>query len=637
MHQITKSLFVVLVSLLIPFITIMESKGQNPITPAGTDTFTLSPLEIMSKQEEQIVLLRNKNNIIPILSLDKGKFALVVIGDAPVFTRRVMDYLEMPVLNIPEDSIEVAKTMLAKTSEFDRIIIVIANSFISEDNKKLILNNSAGKDKIIVFLGAPDELKDWTGIENSHALLFADNKSVLAQDLSAQIIFGGIGASGKLNQPVSEMFYTGDGLVSEGGLRMKYTIPEEEGINSKRLESRIDSIVELAIANKAFPGCQVLMALNGKVLFNRSYGYHTYTQRNKVTDTDLYDLASVSKICGALPLLMQMDGQNLIDLDKPFSSYWTDWKKSLFHHSNKDTLTLRQLLTHQGRLNPYLPFWRESMKGDKYNTKLYRNEKTEGYSLEIDDHLFLTDKFRTNVYRAIRKSDLMPKVEYKYSCLSFIIYPGMISKVTGKDYEQLLYSSVYRPLGATRLTYNPLQKGFGKEEIPPTEEDIYFRKDLVHGRVHDEAAAALGGISGNAGIFANANDLAKLMHLYLNNGIYGGEQLIPREIMEEYNQPQFPNNRRAIGFDKPLPYNASKSLDEAWPAPGASQQSFGHSGFTGTFVWVDPVYNIVYIFLSNRVYPTRSHNAISKFNVRLAIQQVLYDEINFRDNIKLSE
>lgn len=597
--------------------------AQTP--DSGRDPLTT--LQLMEKAAKETILLRNENSVIPFRSLGQGSFALIRIGEAPDFVSRVHDYLEMPVLDwtpTGRDSIDGA---INKTVAFNRLIIVVTSDTVPTGIKEWLANRHPNQEKTIVWLARQESLSTWKEMESTPALLFCGRNTSLTQDVAAQILFGAIGAKGTLTTPIGTSFTIGEGLTSDGGLRMRYTIPEEEGINSRRLTARIDSIIHQAITAQAFPGCQILMAINGKVLFRKSYGHHTYLRRTEVRNHDLYDLASVTKICGALPLLMQLDGQNRIDLDRPFSHYWSDWQRTLFHRSNKDTLTLRQLLTHQGRLNPYLPFWRQAEKNGAYKARLYRHQKTEGFSLEVDDHLYLSDKFRDKVYRSIRKSELMPTVEYKYSCLSFIIYPGMIAEVTGQHYEELLYNSVSRPIGASRLVYNPLQKGFSKEEIPPTEEDIYFRKNLVHGRVHDEAASAMGGISGNAGLFASANDLAKLMHLYLNLGRYGGEQLIPREIVETYLQPQFPGNRRALGFDKPLPDNASKSPNEAWPAPAASDQSFGHSGFTGTFVWIDPQYKMVYIFLSNRVYPNRSHNNLSKLNVRTAVQQVLYEEM----------
>lgn len=233
------------------------------------------------------------------------------------------------------------------------------------------------------------------------------------------------------------------------------------------------------------------------------------------------------------------------------------------------------------------------------------------------------------MYRMIRKSDRLPDTKYLYSGLSFLIYPELISEITGSDYETLLYNSVFWPLGARRLVYNPLSHGFSRIEIPPTEMDVFYRESQVHGRVHDEAAAVLGGVSGNAGLFGNANGLAKLMQMYVNMGRYGGEQIIPERVVEEFTRVQYPenDNRRGLGFDKPLPDNKSKNPDDAFPAVDASESSFGHSGFTGTFVWMDPEYEVVYIFLSNRVFPTRNNTKLYGLNVRTVVQQILYDEL----------
>lgn len=588
---------------------------------------TLTTLELMEQAEQEIILLRNENTVIPFRSLNQGNFALIRIGEAPDFVNRVQDYLEMPVLDLTSEDSTIINEVIKTTEAYNRLIIVVSTDTVSRPVNEWIVQRDPDKEKTIVFMSGKESLSTWQEMDKTPALLFSPRNTTITQDISAQILFGAVEAKGKLMTSIGGMFEKGEGLSTEGGLRMKYTVPEEEGVNSQRLTARIDSIIDQAINTEAFPGCQILMAVNGKVLFRKSYGHHTYNKRTEVCNNDLYDLASVTKVSSALPLLMQLDGNKRIELDQPFSTYWPDWQKHWFHRSNKDTLTMRQLLTHQGRLVPFIPFWRESQKNGHCNRRFFRFQPEEGFSSAVDDHLYISDQFKKNVYRAIRKSDLTTTAGYKYSDLSFIIYPGMITLVTGQDYEQLLYESVYKPIGASRLVYNPLNKGFSKEEIPPTEEDTYFRKNLVHGRVHDESSAAMGGISGNAGLFANANDLAKLMHLYLNMGSYGGEQLIPREIMETYIQPQFPGNRRALGFDKPLPDNASKTPDDAWPAPAASQQSFGHSGFTGTFVWMDPQYNIVYVFLSNRVYPNRSHNNISKLNVRTAVQQVLYEEL----------
>lgn len=595
-----------------------------------TNDTICSELELRIKEQKQVVLLRNEQEIIPYLVLEKDNFALVSIGQTSSFQKRVKDYLEMPNLQITAGQSNHLSAFLKDNPKTNRLIIAIEDSTLIDLDYREFLSAIQPEIEITwVLFYQPDNPEIWNQIRNNQALLYTAHNTSLKQDIAAQILFGGMGATGKLTSSLSEFFRKGAGLDTEENFRLQYTIPEVVHLNGQRIQSKIDSIIQLAIDQQAFPGCQVLVAMESKVIFRQSYGYHTYDQRTKVEDYDLYDLASVTKICGPLPLLIHMHSANLLDPDVPFSNYWSDWKRKLFHCSNKDTITLRQLLTHQARLTPYIPFWKETKKKGHYKSRLYRPQQLDDYSLEIDDHLYLKDNFKRNVLRTIRKSDLLPTVAYRYTCLPSIVYPSMITEVTGKEYESLLYETIFNPLGASRLVYNPLQKGFSKEEIAPTEEDPDFRESIVHGRVHDEAAAILGGVSGNAGLFSNANDLAKLMQFYLNNGHYAGYQILPRELMQAYTLTQFPNsdNRRAMGFDKPLKDNSSKTLDDAWPAPGASYASYGHSGFTGTFVWVDPVYNFVYVFLSNRVYPSREHNAISRLNVRTAIQQVFYDEI----------
>ncbi len=626
--NLVMNLNISLILIIVSFCCPISVWGQSCHTQVVNNMYP-TKLDFIKSQEQKTILLRNQDNIIPVKNINNKSFACLFFGDANIFTERLNSYLEMPVIEIPGNDIDKALSLMQNAEKKDQLIFALAEIPEKAGLKKEIIRFCEKNNVIVTILDSIQNLSRWKGIENINTILISDGNTDIAQDISAQIIFGGIGASGKLSIPIHDMFHVGEGFTTEGGLRLKYTIPEEEGINGERLTFKIDSIVNYAMENKAFPGCQVLMAKNGKVIFNKSYGYHTYSNITEVTNSHLYDLASVTKICGPLPLIMQLEDNGIINLDKPFSLYWNDWKKGLFHRSNKDTLTLRQLLTHQARLNPYIPFWKESIKDGEFIKRFYSNEKSEIFNLEIHDSIFLNKKFREKVYKSIRKSDLMPNVEYRYSCLSFIIYPKMIQDITGTDYEQLLYNSVYKPIGANRLVYNPLQKGYTKDEIAPTEYDQNFRKALVHGRVHDEASAILGGISGNAGLFANANDLAKLMQLYLNNGRYGGLQIISSNVINEYAKTQYQTgkNRRALGYDKPLKDNKLKNIDQAWPAPGVSESSYGHSGFTGTMVWVDPDYKIVYIFLSNRVYPTRENNGISKFNIRTSIQQVLYNEI----------
>jgi CubicO group peptidase (beta-lactamase class C family) len=324
--------------------------------------------------------------------------------------------------------------------------------------------------------------------------------------------------------------------------------------------------------------------------------------------------------------------KEMIDVDEPMSRYWKDWRKNIFHKSNKSNLTFREILSHQAGLKPYINYYPLTLKEGGFNEKLYRINEDEKHTLHISQNLFLEDKFKKKVYKEIRRSPLLDERKYKYSGLSFIIYPQMLSGLYHSNYTEQLYREFFRPLGATTTRYKPLQY-FPKYRILPTEIDTNYRKELVQGYVHDEAAAVMGGVSGNAGLFSNTNDLAKLMQMYLNGGEYGGRRYLSEEVVKEFTSVQYPenDNRRGMGFDKPLFNNSSYSLANSYPAPGVSQQSFGHSGFTGIFVWMDPENELLYIFMSNRVYPTRNNGLIYKLNIRPSVHQVFYDEISKSD------
>jgi beta-N-acetylhexosaminidase len=341
------------------------------------------------------------------------------------------------------------------------------------------------------------------------------------------------------------------------------------------------------------------------------------TGTREVRDDDLYDLASITKVSGALPGLMKLNEEGRFDLDATLGTYL-----KYFRRGNKKNLTFREILAHQAGLMPWIPYWQTAIrKNGKYRWKTLKNTQSENYPFEIAENLYLHKSYKKKIYRQIRKTDLGEK-KYLYSGLTFYIFPEIIEEITGEKYEEYIYDNFYKPLGANTLTYRPMEK-FDVDRIVPTEYDSLFRKTQIHGKVHDEGAAMMEGISSNAGLFANANDLAKLWQMYCNYGEYGGQQYLQEETVREFARCQYPenDNRRALGFDRPLP--APKP--DGNTAVSASQSSFGHTGFTGTFAWADPAHNLVYIFLSNRVYPTRSNTKLYDLNIRTNIQQVIYD------------
>jgi len=390
------------------------------------------------------------------------------------------------------------------------------------------------------------------------------------------------------------------------------------------LEKRLDSIIHLGIDSLAFPGAQLIVATKDSILIQKSYGHHTYDQNIKVENHHLYDLASVTKVTSGLLLLMKMVDAKLINLDKPISDYLP-----ILCRSNKKKLTLRQVLAHQAGLEPYIVFWQETMKDNgEFKRKTFQNKQSKNYPIQITDSLFLHKKYKNKMVKTIKKSNVkkIEDAEYRYSGLVFLLLPELIENVLKTDFEQQLKVNFYDKLNLDKIGYRPLSR-FPLEEIVPTEVDTVFRKTLVHGNVHDEAAAMLNSKSCNAGLFSNAHDLARIFQMLMQKGRVGEHSFLSQKTIEEFTSYQYPhnNNRRGLGFDKPL-----LEYDEAaaYIARSASESSFGHSGFTGTFVWADPKSDILIVFLSNRVYPYRSQRNLYKLNIRPQMHQACYDFLN---------
>ncbi|MDN3618467.1 serine hydrolase [Polaribacter undariae] len=410
--------------------------------------------------------------------------------------------------------------------------------------------------------------------------------------------------------------------------KITYGNPSEVSMDSLYIYTKVDSIMNVGIQQEAFPGAQILVVKDSKIIFNKAYGFHTYDSIQAVSLDDMYDLASVTKITGPLPALMKLHSEGKLDLDSPFSKYWKPWKK----RKDKKELTVREILAHQAGLNPYIIFLNEVLKKDgKIKSRFIKSKASRRFKNEAYEGLYVKNRFKNKVFRQINRSKVSDIKKYKYSGLSFLIYPDLISEITKEDYTEYLQTNFYGLLEATTLGYRPKSKNFNNL-IVPTEVDSLFRKGLTKNWVHDENAALLGGISGNAGLFGTSLDLAKIMQMYANYGIYDGKRYISENTVREFTKIQYPENenRRGLGFDKPLINNATLSIKEAYPAPEVSPESFGHSGFTGTFVWADPTNNLVFIFLSNRVYPNRNHRNIYNLNIRPKLQQVFYKAI--KDN-----
>ena len=607
--------------------------------------------------ESALTLLSNKNNLIPFKGLDTLKIAVLSVGSAieTPFQKMVGNYTKVDFYNLPENFQDTSyPRLLKKLSEYNLVITGIHSLYenkvrrtvkvgnikhipplrpynVTENLEKLLTGLSGLNNAVFVFFANPYAIDEIRDLGQPNGMVVAYQNLPLYQELAAQMLFGGIGAKGKLPVSIGNRYKSGEGIIINESIRLKYTLPEEAGLDSKRLSFRIDSVVNNALDKKAFPGCNVLIAKDGNVIFRKAYGFHTFDHRIPESLDDIYDLASVSKVSGGLPALMKLYDEGKYELDVPYSNYFPDWKKGLFHPSNKSDLTARELLTHQAGLVPDVFFYKRTLSGNSVITKWYKTEKQGPFNLFVAPGMYLDSRFLTKVVRDIRKSPIKTRGKYVYSDVSFVFAPMVVKNISGIDFTDFLDQNFYRPLGANTITYLPLEK-FNIEQIIPTEYDGTFRKRLIQGSVHDESAAMVGGISGNAGLFASANDLAKLVQMYVQGGTYGGKQYLKKSTLDTFNTVQYPQmgNRRALGFDKPLIDNYKYSRENAYPCISATPQSFGHSGFTGTFFWADPTNGLVYIFLSNRVYPSRNNNKISEMNVRTDLLQVLYEEINAR-------
>lgn len=444
-------------------------------------------------------------------------------------------------------------------------------------------------------------------------LISAPEDNEIFRSLLPQYIFGAVMPEGRI--PNLDGFKAGATDPDHCRGRFAYTFPEAVRMKPEVL-NKIDSIVSYAINEHAIPGCQVLVAKDNMVIFQRSYGFHTYDSITPVQDDDLYDLASVTKVSGALPGLMKLYEEGRFDLDATIGDY-----VKYFRRGNKKELTFREILAHQSGMVPWIPYWQSTIKKNgKFRNRTLRSTWSEKYPYEVSTGMYLFRNYKKTIYKQIRKSEMGEK-KYLYSGLTFFIFPEIIEKITGQKYEDYLRTEFYDPLGATTLTYNPLNH-FPADRIVQTEYDSLFRKTQIQGKVHDEGAAMMEGISSNAGLFSSANDLAKLWQMYCNYGEYGGKSFLKEETVKEFARCQYPenNNRRGLGFDRPLP----EPHENGNSAKSVSQRSFGHTGFTGTFAWADPEYKLVYIFLSNRVYPTRENTKLYDMNVRTNIQEIVY-------------
>ncbi|MDF0717429.1 glycoside hydrolase family 3 N-terminal domain-containing protein [Muricauda sp. 334s03] len=573
--------------------------------------------------EGAITVAKNNFSLMPIKKLDNKKIAYVHFGDdsGAVFHESLNNYFK--VTHIKAKDIAEYKKELAN---YNLVIIGFHKDnsspwkgykfsknelFWLEEISRLRTSNT-----ILALFARPYALLDILNFDTMDGVVVGYQNSEIAQEKVAEVIFGAIGATGKLPVSAHGEFPVGTGVGVKPIQRMGYSVPERVGMSSEML-AEVDTLVQHGLDSLMFPGAQVLIARRGKVIYNKNFGKPTYQSKDSITQESIYDLASLTKILSTLPMIMKMEEEGEITLNDTFKDLIPEYADT----DLKDVSVLKAL-SHYGRLPSWIAFYLDTLnKERKPSSEFYRQNPSEAFPYKVAEHLYLTRSFKDSIYNRIGRQSLKSN-RYRYSDVGYYVFKEYIENTYNRPINELVDEFLYKPMGLQRTTFNPLNK-FSKEEIVPSEEDDYYRYQTVQGYVHDMGAAMQGGVGGHAGLFSTANEVAKIMQMYLQGGYYGGERFFNARTVKRFNTCYFCNKnvRRGVGFDKP-------QLEEKGPTCGCvSRNSFGHSGFTGTYTWADPDEEIVYVFLSNRTYPSATNTLLIKSGLRTRIQQAIYDSI----------
>ena len=603
--------------------------NYKPINEANIRAELNTPKAYTLKRQliqNAMTLVRNPNDLIPFKDLENHNFASISIGTRGLtkFQQTLSFYKKMTHHQAPKNlNTSRQKQLLRSTQDKDIVFVSIHNlsSYSSKGfgltmEEKGFIDALSKKTKVVlVHFGNPYALKYFDNIEY---ILQAYDEDDISQEIAAQALFGAIAIDGRLPITASERSKFNTGITTQSLLRLGFDIPESVRMDSYTL-AKIDGLVQEAINTKATPGGVVLVAKDGKIIYNKSYGYHTYSKRRPVTTTDIYDLASVTKIAASTISMMKLYEDGEVNVYNPMSNYVSELKGT-----NKESMTIHDMMAHRAQLYPWIPFYEQTVsKWKQPLPKYYSSKRSTTFNTPITDKLFMKSTFKDEIWNQIYESDLLDTRKYRYSDLAFYLVAKTVEKVKNQPLDIYANQNFYTKLGLHSTTFNPLDK-FSKTMIPPTEDDKYFRRSRIQGNVHDMGAAMLGGVAGHAGLFSNANDLAIIMQMLLNEGYYGGQQFFSPSTVRLFTTRHTECSRRGICFDmKELNDNRSQNM-----CTQASDNTFGHLGFTGTCAWADPDNNLVFIFLTNRTYPSMRRNKWSGEDFRPRIQSIIYDALN---------
>ncbi|MFC2125798.1 serine hydrolase domain-containing protein [Bacteroidota bacterium] len=603
---------------------------NNSLSDNGIDILRDSMIQPDStiRDAENVMIIRNSFGLIPFIHLDTISFASLIIGegDDEIFKTYLGKYAPTTHFELNSTNYDHSR-ILWELTQFDLVNVGIYNisvnsdeSFVSKDKVLRFLKKLSETTHIVVnVFGSQWKLEDFRDFNH---LVWAFEDNTYTNMIVPQILFGARPSGGNIPESISDSLAEGHEVSTESIGRISFGSPEEVGMDSETLVY-IDTLGQELVQEKAAPGCQIVVSRNGMVVYEKAFGYHTYDSLIKVDEHTLYDIASITKVAATVQAIMFLYGWDIIDLDKKASYYLNELKDT-----DKENIAVRDLLTHQAGLRPYFPFYRFTKTRNKLKSAYYSNDYEERYSQQIAPGIFAISSLQDSVwkwtieYELREKDDPLKPYDYQYSDMGYYILKHLIEALVNQPLDEFLEQRFYQPLGLQTLSYNPLCK-FPLDRITPTETDIHYRNTLLQGLVHDESAAMYGGVAGHAGLFSAALDLVILMQMNLQDGYYGGDQYIAPSVVKEFTRQQYNDNRRGLGWDKP----ETKPREYTPVSWFSSNDTYGHSGFTGTSVWVDPKYELVYVFLSNRIYPDRDNKKLLDLDFRKRIQNIIYDSI----------
>lgn len=565
-----------------------------------------------------VTVVKSKDGFLPLNSNERLAYVKIGNGPSDDFLKAMQRYGNLTVFSENE-----LKENFNNLEAFEKVIIGYhkedgpwKNHNMSASEAQLIDRISGLKPTLLVSFAKPYALEKLNGVYDINSIVIGYQNNKFAFEAVSNAIFGYADANGKTPVSIGNYFDEGRGILLKSTANFQQSTAGLENVSKVKL-SKIDEIAERVVQQKIAPGAQIVVLKGGKVIYDKAFGMFDYENNQAVTQQTIYDLASLSKILGTLPMIMKLYEDKQIRFEDRLGDLLPEFK-----NSDKATITVKELLTHQSGLIAWIPFYKATLDQENRPSKLlYQATHSNEFSVQVAENLYLKKDYKKEIINQIKESKLGQK-KYVYSDLNFILLQQIIENKYKQPLDVLLQKHFLGPMGLTNLTYNPLTK-MDVSNIAPTEKDTYYRYTKIQGYVHDMGAAMLGGVAGHAGMFGNAYDVAKMMQFFLNGGVYNEKRLLSQATIKAFNTCYYcaSGNRRGAGFDKP-------QLQNPGPTCGCtSKNSFGHTGFTGTMAWADPDHDLVYVFLSNRTYPTANENRLSRGNIREDIQQIIYDSI----------